>query len=230
MTKDIYDWNGLIEDIKTFGTRNSLLTALMPTAGTSQIMKCYESFEPYMSNVFVRTTIAGEYIVINENLVRELIKRDLWNEDLRKKIIIANGSVQNIDEIPNDIKEVYKSAFEIKLKSIIKQSIERGAFIDQSQSMNLFMQKPDPSKLTSAHFYGWKGGLKTGMYYLRSTSAVNPLQFGIDINEIIRLTGKSNPMELIQNDYGLNKKEEPEVKICKFIPGKSAEGCLMCSS
>jgi len=198
----------------------------MPTAGTSQIMKCYESFEPYMSNIFVRTTIAGEFIVINENLVYDLIKLGIWNEDMRKRIIISNGSIQNIDEIPSNIKQIYKTAFEIKLKSIIKQSADRGAFIDQS--MNLFMEKPDPTKLTSAHFCGWKSGLKTGMYYLRTTPAVNPQQFGIDINEIQRLTGKSNPIDIIHNDYKIENKQEP--KVCKFILGKSAEGCLMCSS
>ena len=237
ITKNDYDWNQLITDIKKYGTRNSLLTALMPTAGTSQIMKCYESFEPYMSNMFVRTTIAGEFIVINENLVNDLIKENLWSEDMRKLIIINKGSVQNISNIPQKIKDIYKTAFEIKLKSIISQAADRGPFIDQSQSMNLFMNKLDPDILTSAHFYGWERGLKTGMYYLRTTPAVEPIQFGIDISDIQRLTGKSNAMELIMDSYKMTSSTAPTVSgsegnelMCKYIPGKSAEGCLMCSS
>lgn len=265
LTKDKYDWNTLIKEVMEFGTRNSLLTALMPTAGTSQIMGCYESFEPYISNIFVKTTMAGEFIVINENLVKDLIKLNLWNEDMRKLIIIHNGSVQKIDAIPDNIKAIYKTAFEIKLKSMISQAADRGPFIDQSQSMNLFMKTPDPTVLTSAHFYGWKRGLKTGMYYLRGTSSVNPIQFGIDIADVIRLTGRTNAMDLIAGEFDLSlenskgTKAEPKtnttfddeykltsesnsdssesnesssetIKICKYIPGKNAEGCLMCSA
>lgn len=209
-----YDWNKLIEDIKIFGIRNSLLTALMPTAGTSQIMKCYESFEPYMSNVFVRTTLAGEFIVINEKLVNDLTKLGLWSDDMRKKIIIYNGSIQNIDEIPENIKEIYKTAFEIKLKSILDQASERGPFIDQSQSTNLFMKNPNFDILRSAHFYGWKKGLKTGMYYLRTAPAVNPIQFGIDIDDTKRLTNNANTLDLMKQKSDQNKPQE----------------CLMCGS
>ena len=236
-TKKEYDWEKLIDEIKHFGTRNSLLTSLMPTASTSQIMKCYESFEPYMSNVFVKTTIAGEFIMINEHLVRDLMREQLWSDDMRKKIIIYNGSIQNIPEIPRSIKDVYKTAFELKLKSLIKQSAERAPFIDQSQSMNLFMDNPNYVKLTSAHFYGWKSGLKTGMYYLRGASSVNPIQFGIDIADMMRLTGAKNAIELISDNYGINKKtevisiKEPELQACKRgKKGTSAEGCLMCGS
>ena len=225
VTKNDYNWDKLIEEIKQYGTRNSLLTSLMPTAGTSQIMKCYESFEPYMSNVFVRTTMAGEFIVINENLIKELIKKDIWSDDIKNKIIIANGSIQYIDEISEDIKQIYKTAFEIKLKSIISQSADRSPFIDQSQSMNLFMGNPDFTKLTSAHFYGWERGIKTGMYYLRTVPAVNPIQFGIDISDLMRLTGTKNTVDLITNDYKILTP-----KICKFTPGKIAEGCDMCSA
>jgi len=242
-TKRDYDWNKLIDEIKHFGVRNSLLTALMPTASTSQIMKCYESFEPYISNVFVRTTLAGEFIVINENLIEDLIKENLWSDDMRKKLIIANGSVQNIPEIPRQLKNIYKTAFELKLKSIIKQSAERGPFIDQSQSLNLFMDNPDYVKLTSAHFYGWKAGLKTGMYYLRSSSAVNPIQFGIDISEIMRLTGTTNALDLISDGYNIKKtettspkKEKPKdatdnMPSCRRgKKGTDLEGCLVCGS
>ena len=232
LTKDKYDWNTLREEVRTYGTRNSLLTALMPTASTSQIMKCYESFEPYMSNVFVRTTLAGEFIVINEHLMKDLIKKNLWSDDMRKKIIIHQGSIQNINEIPQNIKDIYKTAFELNLKNIIAQSVNRGPFIDQSQSMNLFMKTPDFHVLTNAHFYGWRNGLKTGMYYLRSTPAINPIQFGIDISDIIRITGKASALDLILEECGVvpEKSEESKPIMCKYIPGKSAEGCLTCSS
>lgn len=237
-TKHEYDWDKLIQEVVEFGVRNSLLTALMPTASTSQIMKCYESFEPYMSNVFVRTTIAGEFIVVNEHLVKDLLKLNLWSDDMKKKIIIANGSVQNIPEIPQHLKDVYKTAFELKLKSILKQSVERGPFIDQSQSMNLFMDKPDFTKLTSAHFYGWKSGLKTGMYYLRSLPAVNPIQFGIDISELMRLTGNTNAIDMINANYNIEQKQSKqtnnddfELKVCKRgKKGTPDEGCLVCSA
>jgi ribonucleoside-diphosphate reductase alpha chain len=211
ITKDEYNWNGLVDEIKTYGTRNSLLTALMPTASTAQIMKCSECFEPHMSNMFVRTTLAGEFIVINDNLVKMLEQIGLWDMDTRKLIIMNNGSIQNINQIPGYVKEIFKTAFEIKLKSIISQSADRGPFIDQSQSMNLFMGTPDFKKLTSAHFYGWKRGIKTSSYYLRSVSAANPLSFGIDINEAERLKKK-------------NEKDE-ELLICRQI-----DGCLHCSS
>jgi ribonucleoside-diphosphate reductase alpha subunit len=205
-----YDWDTLVNDVKTYGTRNSLLTALMPTAGTAQIMKCSECFEPIMSNIFVRTTLAGEFIVVNENLVKMLSKYNLWDENMRKLIILNNGSIQNIDTIPVHIKDIFKTAFEIKLKSIISQSADRGPFIDQSQSMNLFMKTPDPKILTSSHFYGWKRGLKTGMYYLRTTPAVNPLQFGIDIDDAKKLLTKPVPADDI---------------VCK-----REKGCTVCGS
>lgn len=234
LTKDTLDWDKLVKEVKSFGTYNSLLTALMPTASTSQIMKCCESFEPIMSNVFVRTTMAGEFVVVNESLVNDLIKYDLWNDDMRKKIIINNGSVQNIKEIPNNLKEIYKTAFEIKIKSMIKQSIERGPFIDQSQSMNLFMDSPSYVRLTSAHFYGWKNGIKTGMYYLRGAPAVNPIQFGVDMNEMLRLSGFSNIKDYLESQTNSKKRQnetqKSTVKMCKYIPGKKVEGCEMCSS
>jgi len=267
-----FDWVKLTEEVKKYGTRNSLLTALMPTASTAQIMGNYEGFEPYLTNIFVRTTLAGEFIVINENLVKDLEVLNLWNEDMRKLIIIYNGSVQHIDSIPQNIKDRYKTAFELKLKSVIKQSVERGPFIDQSQSMNLFQPKPNFSVLYSAHLYGWENGLKTGMYYLRTSPAVNPINFGIDIDDLKRLTGMNSVDELIShsiadanifkkrkrensgsdkstdsnlneddktkltkltkltNDEDSEEDEEEKPVMCKYIPGKVAEGCFMCSS
>ena len=220
LTNNIYDWDNLIEEVKLFGVRNSLLTALMPTAGTSQIMGCYESFEPYISNLFVKTTNAGEFTVINENLIHDLINMNLWNDDMRKLIIINNGSIQNIDLIPQNIKNIYKTAFEISLKNMISQSADRGPFIDQTQSMNLFMKNPNPKILSSAHFYAWKRGLKTGMYYLRTSSAVNPMSFGIDIADIIRLTGRKNAIELVTGELNQNNDKNKE----------KIKDCLMCSS
>lgn len=188
-------WDVLIEDIKKYGTRNSLLTALMPTASTSQIMKGNECFEPFTSNLYLRKTLAGEYIVINEYLVRDLIRLGLWSKSMYEEILYFNGSVQKIKEIPQDIKDLYKTAFEIRQIEILKHAVERGPFIDQTQSMNLFMDKPDFSKLSSAHFYGWKNGLKTGMYYLRSQPAVDPIKFGIDVSSIERIKQKYSKSE-----------------------------------
>lgn len=233
------DWSQLISDLKTYGARNSLLTALMPTASTSQIMGNYECFEPYRKMMFVRTTLAGEFIVINDHLIEDLKELKLWNEDLRKLIIIDNGSIQNIPQIPDNLKKIYRTAFEIPLKTIIDHSVVRAPFVDQSQSLNLFINKPDFTALTSAHFYGWKKGLKTGMYYLHTNPAVNPINFGIDINDVKRLKGITTLKELVdlhmdnkiieEINGGVNG-EEPPVKMCKFTPGKRAEGCEMCSS
>jgi ribonucleoside-diphosphate reductase alpha chain len=245
------DWVTLCEEVKKYGTRNSLLTALMPTASTAQIMGNYEGFEPYLTNIFVRTTLAGEFIVINEHLVKDLELLNLWNEDMRKLIIIYNGSIQHIDSIPVPIKNKYKTAFELSLKSIIKQSVERGPFIDQSQSMNLFQPKPNFKVLYTAHMYGWKNGLKTGMYYLRTSPAVNPINFGIDIDDLKRLTGLNSVEELIQNSIadaniastkrkrnensdssGDNDLEEKEEKpmVCRYVRGQAPADCLVCSS
>lgn len=211
-----YDWKPLIESVKQYGLRNSLLTTCMPTASTAQIMGCNESIEPYLTNVFTRETIAGSFIVINENLVYDLIDHGLWNETMRKKIIVMNGSIQDIPEIPQNLKEIYKTAFEIKMKPIIKQSFERGRFIDQSQSLNLFLEKSDFDLITSAHFYGWENGLKTGLYYLRTRPAVNPIQFGIDAKEIKKIK---------------SEQEQPkdENRMCVFRPGVKVSECSSCT-
>jgi ribonucleoside-diphosphate reductase alpha chain len=214
-TKDDHDWNKLIDDVKQFGTRNSLLTALMPTASTSQIMKCSECFEPIMSNIFTRSTHAGEFVVINENLIKALEKHNLWDSDMRHHILDSKGSIQNIDEIPQDIKDIYKTAFELPLKSIISQSADRGPFIDQSQSMNLFLEEQDRTKLRSALYYGWERGLKTGMYYLRTCPAVDALKFGLDM--------KKKKKNMIVED---EKKEETfDGPVCRM-----EKGCIMCGS
>jgi ribonucleoside-diphosphate reductase alpha chain len=229
-----YDWKQLTENVMMHGTRNSLLTSLMPTASTSQIMSCSEGFEPIMSNLYIRTTMAGEFVCINENLIKKLIEKNIWNDDIRKLIIINNGSIQNIKQIPNDIKNVFKTAYEIPLQSIIKQSCDRGIFIDQSQSMNLFMKEPNFDILNSAHFYGWSNGIKTGMYYLRTSPAVNPIHFGIDVNDILRLTETTSIINLITDEYGFsdsNKEMTTSVKkSCKYKKGQAPSDCEACSS
>ena len=175
-----WDWGKLRKDIKKNGVRNSLLVAPMPTASTSQILGNNECFEPYTSNIYTRRVLSGEFIVVNKHLLEDLVKLGLWTEDLKQELMRANGSVQNIDAVPQDIKELYRTVWELSMKDIIDMSRHRGYFIDQSQSLNLFMENANYSKLTSMHFYAWKSGLKTGMYYLRTKSAVDAIKFTLD--------------------------------------------------
>ena len=174
-----WDWSGLKKTIKKNGLRNSLLLAPMPTASTSQILGNNECFEPYTSNIYTRRTLSGEYIVVNKHLLKDLIRLGLWNEDMKQRLMAANGSVQDIPEIPQELKDLYKTVWEISQKVIIDMAADRGAFICQSQSMNLFMENPNFGKLSSMHFYAWQKGLKTGMYYLRSKAATDPIKFTV---------------------------------------------------
>jgi len=203
-----WDWAKLIEDVKKYGTRNSLLTALMPTASTSQILGNNECFEPITSNIYTRKTLAGEFIIINKYLVDDLINLGLWSNDIKDQIVYYNGSIQEIDEIPDDIKELYKTSWEIKQKSIIDLAASRGPFIDQSQSMNIFMAQPDFNRLTSSHFYSWKSGLKTGVYYLRSKPASNATKFSINTNTLNKI--KSNSGKYIEEQ----EDEEEDDGVC----------------
>jgi ribonucleoside-diphosphate reductase alpha chain len=175
-----WDWAKLRKDVKKNGVRNSLLVAPMPTASTSQILGNNECFEPYTSNIYTRRVLSGEFIVVNKHLLEDLVALGLWNEGLKQELMRANGSVQHIDIIPQDIKELYKTVWELSMKDIIDMSRQRGYFIDQSQSLNLFMENANYSKLTSMHFYAWKSGLKTGMYYLRTKAAVDAIKFTLD--------------------------------------------------
>ena len=192
-----YNWTELLANIKQYGVRNSLLIALMPTASTSQIMGNSECIEPYMSNVFVRSTLAGEYMVVNKNLMNDLEDLGMLTDDIIKKIIIYNGSVQEIKEIPSHIRKIYKTAFEIDPKTIIKQSAERGPFVCQSQSLNHFIAQPSYDVLYKTLRSAWREGLKTGMYYYRGVPSINPIQFGIDIDTIKRLTGNDDLVKLL---------------------------------
>ncbi|SEP17208.1 ribonucleoside-diphosphate reductase alpha chain [Flavobacterium sp. CF108] len=175
-----WDWASLRKEVVEHGVRNSLLVAPMPTASTSQILGNNEAFEPYTSNIYTRRVLSGEFIVVNKHLLEDLVKLGLWNETLKQEIMRHNGSVQNIDVIPQDLKELYKTVWEMSMKDIIDMSRQRGYFIDQSQSLNLFMQDANYSKLTSMHFYAWQSGLKTGMYYLRTKAAVDAIKFTLN--------------------------------------------------
>ena len=176
----LWDWGTLRKQVLENGVRNSLLVAPMPTASTSQILGNNECFEPYTSNIYTRRVLSGEFIVVNKHLLEDLVELGLWNEGLKQDIMRANGSIQHVDVIPQDIKELYKTVWELSMKDIIDMSRQRGYFIDQSQSLNLFMEGATMAKLTSMHFYAWKSGLKTGMYYLRTKSAVDAIKFTLD--------------------------------------------------
>jgi ribonucleoside-diphosphate reductase alpha chain len=177
---DRWEWDILRGEIKEHGIRNSLLLAPMPTASTAQILGNNECFEPYTSNIYTRRVLSGEFIIVNKHLLRDLVKLGIWNDDLKNKLMASNGSVQNIEEIPDNIKALYKTAWELSQKTIIEMAADRGAFICQSQSLNVFMENANFAKLTSMHFYSWKQGLKTGMYYLRTKAAVDAIKFTLE--------------------------------------------------
>jgi ribonucleoside-diphosphate reductase alpha chain len=194
----LWDWDKLRKDVLKNGVRNSLLVAPMPTASTSQILGNNECFEPYTSNIYTRRVLSGEFIIVNKHLLEDLVALGLWNEGLKQEIMRANGSIQNIDGVPEDIKELYRTVWELSMKDIIDMSKQRGYFIDQSQSLNLFVEGATMAKLTSMHFYAWKSGLKTGMYYLRTKSAVDAIKFTLD-----NKTKEETPVQ--------EKKEDPKV-------------------
>jgi ribonucleoside-diphosphate reductase alpha chain len=200
----------------------------MPTASTSQIFGNNECFEPYTSNIYTRRVLSGEFIIVNKHLLKDLVNLGLWNNSMKNKIITANGSIQNIDEIPADIKELYKTVWEIKQRNIIDMAADRGAYICQSQSLNLFVDNPNTSKLTSMHFYAWKKGLKTGMYYLRTQAATQAVQFTVEkqgSNEVIPVIPST---EIINKQSQTNTDVEPTQT---DGPSCSMEnGCISCGS
>ncbi|MEJ0103145.1 MAG: ribonucleoside-diphosphate reductase subunit alpha [Bacteroidota bacterium] len=177
---DRWDWNTLRKEIMEHGVRNSLLLAPMPTASTSQILGNNECFEPFTSNIYNRRVLSGEFVVVNKHLLRDLVDAGIWNDSIKNKLIAANGSVQKIDEIPPLLKDLYKTVWEIKQRTLIDMSKDRGAYVCQSQSLNLFVDQPNFAKLTSMHFYAWESGLKTGMYYLRTKAAADAIKFTVD--------------------------------------------------
>ena len=214
-----WNWADLRSDVMNHGVRNSLLVAPMPTASTSQILGNNECFEPYTSNIYTRRVLSGEFVIVNKYLLRDLVNMGLWNNDMKNQIISANGSVQDIAEIPQDIKDLYKTVWEIKMRTIIDMAADRGAYICQSQSLNLFVSSPNASKLTSMHFYAWKKGLKTGMYYLRTQAASQAVKFTIESQG-----GKS--MEPVIPENGVAVIDEiPDGPVCSM-----EEGCVTCSA
>jgi ribonucleoside-diphosphate reductase alpha chain len=221
----LWDFSALKEEIKEFGLRNSLLVAPMPTASTAQILGNNECFEPFTANIYKRNTLSGEYAIINKHLVEDLVNLGIWSDNIRMKLIIDNGSVQNIDEIPADIKEVYKTVWEIKGKSILEMARDRNYFIDQSQSLNMFMAEPTVSKLSSAHFYGWKIGLKTGMYYLRTKPKAQALKgLGIDTSGMQSLDKAITPeMPKIEISKDFNP-DEFNAQVCS-LDNPDCEAC-----
>lgn len=217
-----WDWASLRKEVMEHGVRNSLLVAPMPTASTSQILGNNEAFEPYTSNIYTRRVLSGEFIVVNKHLLHDLVERGLWNETLKQEIMRHNGSVQNIDVIPQDLKELYKTVWEMSMKDIIDMSRQRGYFIDQSQSLNLFMQDANYSKLTSMHFYAWQSGLKTGMYYLRTKSAVDAIKFTLNNDK------KEEVPSLVAETEEINVEEYKAMLLKAQAAGP--EDCEMCGS
>jgi len=217
-----WDWASLRKEVVEHGVRNSLLVAPMPTASTSQILGNNEAFEPYTSNIYTRRVLSGEFIVVNKHLLHDLVERGLWNESLKQEIMRHNGSVQNIDIIPQDLKDLYKTVWEMSMKDIIDMSRQRGYFIDQSQSLNLFMQDANYSKLTSMHFYAWQSGLKTGMYYLRTKAAVDAIKFTLNNDK------KEETPSLVQESEAISVEDYKAMLLKAQAAGP--EDCEMCGS
>ena len=218
---DRWEWDILKDEIKEHGMRNSLLMAPMPTASTAQILGNNECFEPYTSNIYTRRTLSGEFIVVNKHLLRDLTKLGLWDDDMKNRLIAANGSVQNIPEIPENLKVLYRTAWEIPQRAILDMAADRGAYICQSQSLNVFMENVNNSKLTSMHFYAWKKGLKTGMYYLRTKAATDAIKFTVDKKyktqpQAEQAAAAAKPEEMTY---------EQQVQACSIENGPDCEMC-----
>ncbi len=229
---DRWNWSALKADVKKHGIRNSLLLAPMPTASTSQILGNNECFEPYTSNIYTRRVLSGEFTIVNKHLLKDLVKAGLWNESMKSKIIASNGSVQHIAEIPQDLKEIYRTVWEIKQRSLIDMAADRGAFIDQSQSLNIFISDPNYAKLTSMHFYAWKKGLKTGMYYLRSKSAADAIKFTVDqsiLKQVEQDNAKATTYTISEGPapHGISREEALAQMACSL---DDPESCIACGS
>ncbi|KAL7069119.1 putative ribonucleoside-diphosphate reductase, large subunit [Cryptosporidium serpentis] len=227
----LWNWNLLKEKIAKYGLRNSLLVAPMPTASTSQLLSNNESFEPFTSNIYHRRVLSGEFFVVNPHLLNDLLELGLWDEKLKQNIIANNGSVQNIETIPQDIRDLYKTVWEIRQKAVIDMAADRGPYICQSQSLNIYIANANYAKLSSMHFYGWKKGLKTGAYYLRTQSAANPIQFTVDQQLLKSTTDKNKEQDTkrpaLQNS---SQSDGKPVMACPLRPANlQGEECLMCS-
>lgn len=247
---NLWDWDELKAKIAKHGVRNSLLIAPMPTASTAQILGNNESIEPYTSNIYIRRVLSGEFVIVNPHLLRDLTARDLWDKDMQNEILANFGSVQNIDRIPDDLKVLYKTVWEIPQKVILEMAADRGAFIDQSQSLNVHIGDPTTEKLTSMHFFGWKSGLKTGMYYLRTKPAANPIQFTVDksklqnrdsvsnasnaststISSPIQSPTKENNVDDAEKRKQLNQQASKNLEAMLVCSRKNGDACTSCSS
>merc|ERR1712032_329669 len=230
-----WDWTALKEKIAKHGLRNSLMVAPMPTASTAQILGNNESFEPYTQNLYVRRTLSGEFVQVNRHLLRDLIERNLWTEDIRMQLIAHNGSVQHLD-LPSDLKNLYKTVWEIKQRGVLDMAADRGAYIDQSQSLNIHMTDATPAKLSSMHFHGWQLGLKTGMYYLRTKAAVDAIKFTVEADKVKKA---NNIADLASKQVGYPQAAAPgapptssaeQQAIDRIKAGEPKYACVGCSA
>lgn len=212
---NLWDWAELKQKIAKNGLRNSLLVAPMPTASTSQILGFNECFEPYTSNLYTRRVIAGEFQIVNPWLLKDLVEMGLWNDNVKNMIMSDNGSIQRIPNIPQELKNLYKTVWELSQRTIIDMAADRGAYIDQSQSLNIFIGEPNFGKLTSMHFYGWKKGLKTGMYYLRTRPAVDAIKFTVD--------------QLSLREYRQKKESQEDNEAAMMCSLENKDACVSCS-
>lgn len=223
---DLWNWQSLKEQIARTGVRNSLLLAPMPTASTSQILGYNECFEPYTSNIYARRVLSGEFQVVNPHLLKDLTDMGLWNDQMKNRIIADNGSIQRIKQIPDDIKALYKTVWELSQRVIIDMAADRGAFIDQSQSLNIHMAEANFGKLTSMHFYGWKKGLKTGMYYLRTRPAADAIKFTVDQNALKQAEAAEDKSNDDENAEPQLNEQQLAAMVCSL---ENKDACLMCS-
>merc|ERR1711934_1015126 len=219
-----WDWAALKAKIAQHGMRNSLLVAPMPTASTAQILGNNESFEPYTQNLYVRRVLSGEFVQVNRHLLKDLIARGLWSDDLRVQLVAHNGSVQHLD-LPSDIKELYKTVWEIKQRIVLDMAADRGAYIDQSQSLNIHMTDASTAKLSSMHFHGWQLGLKTGMYYLRTKAATDAIKFTVDVEKVRRAALAS-----VEQKEGGSTGRMEEQAIANLKAAEPKYACVGCSS
>merc|ERR1719419_314349 len=224
---DKWDWNALKEKIRKFGLRNSLMTALMPTATTSNILGSNETMEPITSNIYIRRVLSGEFQMVNKYLIKDLVKINLWNKKIKNKIIANNGSIQTIAEIPDEMKLLYRTVWEISQKSIIDMAADRAPFIDQTQSMNIFISQPNFQKMSSMHFYGWKKGLKTGMYYLRSKPAANAIKFTIEKENSVPASSEAPSAKQTKLERMPSADQQSAMYMCSIENGPD---CKMCGA
>jgi len=223
----LHDWAKLKANIAKHGIRNSLLMAPMPTASTAQILGNNESVEAYTSNIYTRRVLSGEFQVVNQHLLRDLTGLGIWSDDIKNEIIAANGSIQSVGCIPDSIKKLYKTVWEISQKTVLKQAADRGAFIDQSQSLNVHIAEPNFGKMSSMHFYGWELGLKTGMYYLRTKPAAQAIQFTVDKSKVKDAADKMEKVDFIDKVPAAGGDKNMATLVCSI---NNRDDCFSCGS